>query len=218
MSVRKIIFNITTLLLLSTSIYAADTKPIYIDVVGEGKFEVIYHRALSNATGINIAGLIGPGAGLIGAGIQSGVESGRDREKTDQLRLLINKDAWKVRFLETLNDKLETEGFEAVWVEDAKKTGDGLVLKIYLENYGFKLVDSSTHAVSAFIDFKASLSNGSSKDMEEWEKEAFYLTNRNQYSFEQLLGENSPVNSDLEAVLEKAALRLANKIIYTLKD
>ncbi len=211
MSVRNIIFNITTLLLLSTSIYAADTKTIHIDVVGEGKFEVIYHRALSNATGAVIGG-------LIGAGIQSGVESGRDREKTDQLRLLINKDAWKVRFLETLNDKLETEGFEAVWVEDAKKTGDGLVLKIYLENYGFKLVDSSTHAVSAFIDFKASLSNGSSKDPEEWEKEAFYLTNRNQYSFEQLLGENSPVNSDLEAVLEKAALRLANKIIYTLKD
>lgn len=211
MSVRNIIFNITTLLLLSTSIYAADTKTIHIDVVGEGKFEVIYHRALSNATGAVIGG-------LIGAGIQSGVESGRDREKTDQLRLLINKDAWKVRFLETLNDKLETEGFEAVWVEDAKKTGDGLVLKIYPENYGFKLVDSSTHAVSAFIDFKASLSNGSSKDPEEWEKEAFYLTNRNQYSFEQLLGENSPVNSDLEAVLEKAALRLANKIIYTLKD
>jgi hypothetical protein len=155
---------------------------------------------------------------LIGAGIQSGVESGKDREKTDQLSPLINKGAWKVQFLDTLNDKLETEGFEAVWVEEDRKIGDGHVLKIYPENYGFKLVDSSTRAVSAFIDFKASLSSGSSKDPEEWEKEAFYLTNRNQYSFEQLLGENSPVNSDLEAVLEKAALRLANKIIYTLKD
>jgi hypothetical protein len=211
MSVRNIICFITLLLLLSTSIYATDTKTIYIDVVGEGEFEVIYHRALSNATGAVVAG-------LIGAGIQSGVESSKDREKTIQLRPLINQGTWKVRFLDTLNDKLESEGFEAVWVEETRKITDGLVLKIYPENYGFKLVDTSTHAVSAFIDFKASLSSGSAKNSEEWEKEAFYLTNRNQYSFEQLLGENSPVNSDLETVLEKAAMRLANKIIYALKD
>jgi len=208
---RSIVSIVATLLLLSTPIHGADTRTIYIDVIGEGRFEVIYHRALSNATGAVIAG-------LIGAGIQSGVEAGKDREKTEALSPLVNKENWKVKFLDTLNDKLEAEGFEAVWVENARQADDALVLNIYPENYGFKMVNTSTHVVSAFIDFKASLSTGSPNGSEEWDKEAFYLTNRNQYTYEQLLGENSPVNPDLEAVLEKAALRLANKIIYTLKE
>lgn len=202
--------------LLSSSLYSeekvsGDTRTIYIDVIGEGRFEVIYHRALSNATGAVIGG-------LIGAGIQSGVEAGKDAEKTEELTPLVNKENWKVQFLDTLNDKLEAEGFEAEWVGDDRKIEDALVLKIYPENYGFKMVNTTSRMVSAYIDFKASLSTGSSRDSEEWDKESFYLTNRNQYAYEQLLGENSPVNPDLAAVLEKAALRLANKIIYTLKE
>lgn len=196
------------LLLLSASTYATDTKTIYIDIVGEGKFEVIYHRATSNATGAVIAG-------LIGAGIQSGIEASKDQAKTNQLSPLINKETWKIQFLDTLNDKMESEGFEAVWVEDTKHRDSGIVLKIYPDSYGFKMVDTSTHLVSAFIEFKASFSGGSSQ---EWDKEAFYLTNRNQYPYDRLLGEDSPVNPDLSEVLEKAARRLANKIIYSLKE
>ena len=216
MALRVMYCLVATAFLLSNSLYSeesrsSDTRTIYIDVVGEGKFEVIYHRALSNATGAVIAG-------LIGAGIQSGVESGKDAEKTAELSPLVNKENWKVQFLDTLNDKLESEGFEAIWVEDARKIDNALVLKIYPENYGFKMVNTTTRVVSAYIDFKASLSTESSEDSDEWDRESFYLTSRNQYAYEQLLGENSPVNPDLEAVLEKAALRLANKIIYALKE
>jgi hypothetical protein len=60
-------------------------------------------------------------------------------------------------------------------------------------------------------------SNGSKKAREQG-KESYYLTNRNQYPYDDLLKEDSPVNKDLEAVLEKAARRLANKIIYSLKE
>jgi hypothetical protein len=209
---RRLIFvGITAVLLLSTSAYADLNKTIYIEIVGEGKFEVIYHRALSNAIGAAIGG-------LIGAGIQSGVEASKDEEKTKELSPLIKKDTWKIQFLNTLNDKLEAEGFAAVWVEDTRDIGDGVVLKIYPENYGFKLVDTSTQVVSAFIAFKASFSSENSKNAKEQEKEAFYITNKNQYPYHILLGEDSPVNTDLEAVLEKAAKRLANKIIYSLKE
>lgn len=205
---RHIICLFAALLLLSASAYATGSKTIYIDIVGEGRFEVIYHRAKSNATGAVIAG-------LIGAGIQSGIEASMDQEKTNRLRPLISKETWKSQFLDTLNDKLESAGFEAVWVEDTGQKDSGIVLKIYPNSYGFKMVDTSTHLVSAFIDFKASFSGGSS---EEWDKEAFYLTSRNQHSYDRLLGEDSPVNPDLSSVLEKAARRLANKIIYSLKE
>lgn len=205
---RHIIFLFATLLPLSASAYAIGSKTIYIDIVGEGRFEVIYHRAKSNATGAVIAG-------LIGAGIQSGIEASMDQEKTNRLSPLISKETWKIQFLDTLNDKLESAGFAAVWVEDTRHRDSGIVLKIYPNSYGFKMVDTSTHMVSAFIDFKASFSGGS---QEEWDKEAFYLTSRNQHSYDRLLGEDSPVNPDLSSVLEKAARRLANKIIYTLKE
>lgn len=211
MFTRNIIHFIATVFLLSASAHAADTKTIYIEIVGKGEFEVIYHRALSNAFGAVIGG-------LIGAGIQSGVEANKDQEKTNQLSPLINKESWKTNFLETLNDKLEAGGFEAVWVDDHEDVGGGFVLRVYPESYGFKLVDSSTLMVSAFIAFKADFSGGNSKTANEGEKEAYYITNKNQYPYESLLEENSPANSDLEAVLEKAANRLANKIIYSLKE
>ena len=53
---------------------------------------------------------------------------------------------------------------------------------------------------------------------ERGKEEEYYITNKNQHPYQNLLMENSPVNSDLEAVLAKAAKRLANKIIYNVKD
>jgi len=211
MKIRNTIVVIATTFLFTATAFAADHDTIYIDIAGEGKFEVVYHRAKSTATGAVIGG-------LIGAGIQSGIESGKDQEKTDQLAPLLEKGTWKVRFLDTLNDKLEAAGFEAIWVENKKDIGDGFILRIYPENYGFKMVDTSTHEVSAFIDFKASFTQGGSKNAGEGEKEQFYLTSNNRYVYENLLGESSLVNTDLSAVLEKAAKRLANKIIYSMKE
>jgi hypothetical protein len=202
---------IGVMLLLITSTCAADTKTVYIDIIGEGKFEVVYHRALTNATGALIAG-------LIGAGIQSGIESDRDSRKRDELQPLINRDSWKTEFLDTLNDKLESSGFDAVWVENTKDIDDGIVLSIYPDQYGFRMVDTSTQMVSAFTAFKASISSRSTIKNKKQEKEKFYITNKNQHPYHVLLMEDSPVNSELEAVLIKAAKRLANKIIYSTKE
>ena len=208
---KEILSCIAVMLLLATSTCAADTKTVYIDIIGEGEFEVVYHRALTNATGAVIAG-------LIGVGIQSGIESDRDLRKRDELQPLINKDSWKTKFLDTLNDKLESSGFDAVWVENFKDINDGIILSIYPDQYGFRMVDTSTQMVSAFTTFKASFSSGSTIKNRKQKKENFYITNRNQHSFHDLLAQDSPVNSELEAVLIKAAKRLANKIIYSTKE
>jgi len=200
-----------TALLWASPVFSGESATIYIEIVGKGEFEVIYHRAVSNAVGAAFGG-------LIGAGIQSSVEASKDTEKTEQLRPLIEKDAWKDDFLATLNEKLEAEGFNAVWVDDRKYPGHGYVLHIYPESYGYRMVDSSTRMVSAFIAFKAELSLDDSKNSHQGVKEDYYITGKDQYPFERLLEDDSPVNPDLAAVLEKAAKRLANKIIYSLKE
>lgn len=209
MRTRHVLTVIAVAVLLASSACPAATRTVYIELVGRGTFQVIYHRALSNATGTAIAG-------VIGAGVQFGVEAGRDASKTDQLEPLIEKDAWQVKFLDTLNSKLETEGYEAVWVEDSSKVTDGIILKIYPESYGYRMVNTSTRLVSAYVDFDASFS--SAKTARSQDREAFYLTHTEQYPYEHLLLPDSPVNTDLEALLEKAAKRLANKIVYSVKE
>jgi hypothetical protein len=208
---KEVLTCIAAMLLLSTSSYATDTKTVYTDIIGKGKFEVIYHRALTNATGAVIAG-------LIGVGIQSGIESDRDSRKREELKPLINQDSWKIEFLDTLNDKLESSGFEAVWVENSKDVNDGIVLNVYPDQYGFRMVDTSTRMISAYTTFEASFSSRTAKIKEKQEKEKFYITNKNQHPYDVLLMEESPVNSELKAVLNKAAKRLANKIIYSTKE
>ncbi len=208
---RFIVVGITAIFLLFASANADPNKTIHIEIIGAGNFEVIYHRALSNAIGAAIGG-------AIGAGIQSSVEASKDGDKVKELSPLIKKDTWKTRFLDTLNDTLEAEGFDAVWVENTRDIGDGVVLNIYPESYGYRMVDTTTRMVSAYVEFKAGFSAKNEKNAKDMEKVTYYITNRDQYPYEKLLEENSPVNSDLEVVLEKAARRLANKIIYSLKE
>jgi len=208
---KRFFAGFATVLLLSSSCFASEIKTIYIDIVGAGTFEVIYHRALSNATGVVIGG-------LVGAGIQSGIEAGLDTGKAQQLSPLIAGDTWKTRFLDTLNDKLQAEGYQAVWVNSSKEIGDGVVLKIYPAQYGFRLVDTTTNMVSAFVAFKASFWKGKPKNNQKSQKEEYYITDKNQHTFDDLLVEGSPANSELESTLEKAARRLANKIIYRMRE
>ena len=100
---RNIIASIAAILLLFASAYADLNETIYIEIVGQGKFEVIYHRALTNQTGAALGG-------IIGMSIQSGIEADRDASKRKELEPLIQKDTWKIRFLDTLNNKLESTG------------------------------------------------------------------------------------------------------------
>jgi hypothetical protein len=72
--------------------------------------------------------------------------------------------------------------------------------------------------VSAFIAFKAGLSSEDTRGDNDKEKEKYYITNKNQHPYNALLMDDSPVNSELQAVLTKAAKRLANKIIYNVKE
>ncbi len=61
------------------------------------------------------------------------------------------------------------------------------------------MVDTTTRMVSAYVEFKAGFSAENAKNAKDLEKETYYITNKNQYLYEKLLEENSPVNSDLRS-------------------
>ena len=147
---KEILSVLTALLLLPAPFCDADAKTVYIDIVGEGKFEVIYHRALTNATGAVIAG-------IVGAGIQSGIEHGKEKGK--ELSPLISKNTWKSQFLDTLNAKLESKGFEAIWIENTKDINEGTVVKVYPDQYGFRMIND-LQAVLPIRDHMHPVNNG----------------------------------------------------------
>ena len=186
-------------------VHASGKTIIYIETIGKAEFEIIYHRATSNATGVVIAG-------LIGAGIQAGIESSKDASKAGEIQPMIEKDYWKVYFLDTINKKLESKNYVAKWIDSDEKLSGGLMLKIYPDNYGFKIVDTTTMLMSAYVDFNATLTNLDIRESEG--KKNFYITSRDRRSFADFSSNEVLLNADLQAALTKAAKRVANKIIY----
>lgn len=204
MKFTSIIAALVLVIFPGSLLQASEKTTIYIDVVGNAEFDVFYHRSTSNATGAVIGG-------LVGAGIQAGVESSQDAKKSDAIEPMIDKSSWKTYFLDTFNSKLESKNYEAKWVDKKTKSDNGLLLKIYPDTYGFKIVDTSTMLMSAFVEFDATLSGLKIKKSK---KKNFYVTSRNRRSYNDLLSNRDTTNSDLQSALNKAAKRLANKIIY----
>lgn len=212
-------FFLATLIVLSPLFslpaFAQEQKTIQISVTGESKFDLIYYRAASNGTGAALGG-------LLGAGIQAGVESGKDETKRNVLREQLSHDTWKDNFLKTLEESFAVKNYSVIWAEDDKidkKEKADIYITVYPKLHGYRLVDTSTWLVSAFVEFQASYTQeppGSAGNAKV-PKEAFSLTNKKQEKYETLASDAAEINGDLEAVLMQAAQRLANKVIYNVK-
>jgi hypothetical protein len=207
----KFIGTIITLLatvVFSNFLHASEKTTIYIEVVGNEKFDVIYHRATSNATGMAMAG-------LLGAGIQSGVESSKDATKTKEIEPMIEAESWKLHFLNTINTSLESKNYEVEWIDSkkSKKISEGLVLKIYPTSFGIKISDTATLLMCAYADFNATLTNADKKE-KEGKKKNFHIIGKDQKTYENFTSDKALLNSEVQAALTMAAKRIANKIIY----
>lgn len=207
----KLIGTIITLLattIFSNFLHASEKTTIFIEVVGNEKFDVIYHRANSNSTGAVIAG-------LVGAGIQSGIESNKDAKKTEKIEPMIETDSWKVHFLNTINSSLESKNYKVEWVDGnkTKKISEGLVLKIYPSSYGIKISDTATMLMCAYADFNATLTNVNKKE-KEGKKKNFHIIGKDLKTYESFSSDTALLNSEVRAALKMAAKRIANKIIY----
>jgi hypothetical protein len=203
------------LILAAAPVSADETRAIQIRVDGEPEFDVIYHRARTNVTGAVIGG-------IIGAGIQAGVEADRDGDKRKEIQPHIADDVWQNVFLKTLGDALQAKGFQPRWIiegeagaKDKAKEKADIYMILFTDAYGFRVVDSSTMLVSAYVEFEATYAREPIKKVKE--KEPFYITDKKQAAYEDLVKTGSALNAEIEAVLAQAARRLANKIIYNAK-
>jgi hypothetical protein len=148
-----------------------------------------------------------------------GIESDRDATKRGALGPHVSAGVWNDVFVKTLNEALQAKGFDPVWVEgkaDPQTPKADIYLTLFPASYGFRMVDSNTALVSAYVEFAATYSN-EVKPRQKLPKEAFYMTNKKQSSYDDLAGEPATLSGDVESVLAQAARRLANKIIYNVK-
>jgi hypothetical protein len=188
-------------------------RKVAIEIEGKAEFDVIFHRALSNATGAVLGG-------LIGAGIQSGIESDADAKKRTAIYPYVAEKAWRDVFIQTLTDTLAEKGLEPVWIDAGTTPKSGtadMYLVLYPAKYGFRMVDTTSQMVAAFVEFDAAYSVKPISSRNKPEKEAFYLTDKSQVSYDQLLADPAGINARVESVLKMAARRLANKIVYNIK-
>lgn len=191
----------------------APPKKIAIEVVGKAEFDVLFHRAMSNATGAVVGG-------LIGAGIQAGYESSKDAEKREAIYPYVAAQPWRDVFIKTMTESLAEKGLEPVWIEDGTDAKPGmadLYLVLYPGQFGFRVVDTTSQQMAAFIEFEAAYSTQPIGGKNKVTKEPFYVTEKNQVSYSQLIEDTAGINPRIESVLKTAARRLTNKIVYNIK-
>jgi len=202
------------MLLLAFPGFAQDVpRKIAIEIVGKAEFDVIYRRALSNATGAALGG-------LIGAGIQAGIESSEDAEKRAAIYPYVAEQAWRDVFIKTMTDALAEKGLEPVWIEagaDPKPGTAEMFLVLYPAQFGFRMVDTTSRMLAAFVEFEAVYSTRPISGKNKTAREPFYLTDKSQVSYDQLLADTAGINPRIESVLKMAARRLTNKVVYNIK-
>jgi hypothetical protein len=202
------------ILLLAFPGFAQDApRKIAIEIEGKAEFDVIYRRALSNATGAVLGG-------LIGAGIQAGIESSEDAEKREAIYPYVAEQAWRDVFIKSMTDALAEKGLEPVWIEAGAAHEPGtadMYLVLYPAQFGFRVVDTTSLMLAAFIEFEAAYSTQPFSGRNKPVKESFYLTDKSQVSYDQLLADTAGINPRIESVLKMAARRLTNKVVYNIK-
>lgn len=194
---------------LNTNALPNEKQSVSLNLNNGGKFDVLYHRAESAATGIVLAG-------LIGYGIEEGIRGGKDGKKKDQLLSYISDPSCKNIFLSSLAEKLKKEGYDvsnSQSSENVKAGHDKLSLNIKINSCGFKLVNTDSKQVSAFIDFKTILYDGNKNPV----KQKYIFFGKTKTPFEELLQSKLSIEKEFSSVLKKAGKRLANKIVYRKK-
>ncbi|HEY7772757.1 MAG TPA: hypothetical protein VIC26_06235 [Marinagarivorans sp.] len=204
MPIKKIFITFAVLSFLTFKAHAEEnSKALYIATKKPSEFDVMYSRVSSNMTGAAIGG-------LIGAGIQAGVESSKDAERRESLQPHVPKDIWETAFNGPLYKKFERANFK-ILEKDGK---NGISIQIIPEMHGFKVVDTNTKLMSAFISFQAKFYKNGKLD----NTDNYYLIHKQKHSFEGLTEDPEKAMKQLESIIRKGARRLANKVIYSNKE
>ncbi len=184
--------------------FQGQTKTINLSISNEGKFDVNYHRFAST----NYGAIIG---GLVGASIDSGIRKGKDTKKKNELLKTLSDSTCKTRLVEQFVNKLINNEFTVVLEQSNKKNKKSTFwLDINIIKCGYKMVNSSTEEMSAYVEFKTVIRTNNKVVT----KKKYSIKAKKQYNYQKLVKDTQIINTELGLVLIKAGKRLANKIIY----
>ncbi|WP_027329954.1 hypothetical protein [Marinimicrobium agarilyticum] len=190
-------------LLFPPAAFSDDVKPpVFIDVKDKGKFDLLFDRAKSTATGAAVGG-------LIGAGVEAAVRSGNDEEKLEQLRPFLSVETCETELLSAFEEKLSGRGYTVE--NEAPSKSNALTVELEIKECGFKVVNSQTLAMAAFINFETRSDDTALLSLND---ETFHFYGKERYQFAELVDMEGDINSAHKKVFQKAGVRLANKIIY----
>lgn len=173
---------------------------VNIGVTRDGSFEVFHSRAKSTATGAALAG-------LIGAAVQTGIESSSDSKKTTAVLAKIKDSSCRSRILTSLEDKLVAKDYLVELTEDMLYPN----LNLSIDYCGFKIVNTQTNAMAAFARLTATYLDINKKQIF---KEVILITGRQEIPYSELESGDVDVETELSQVLQNTGKRIANKIIY----
>ena len=181
---------------------AADqpSQPLTLTNSKLGVFEVISHRMKPVGAGIVIGG-------LIGAAVESGIESSQDNEMKKQLLKAFPDASCSQPLLDAFSARLRAEGSFAV--EDAKGKS-GSAVDIAIEECGLHLADTTANQFASYVYLTLKFKPAGAAA---W-SEKIQVSGRNRYSFDEFVNQAGLVQSELEDVLKRAGARAADKIIY----
>jgi len=180
---------------------------VELQVSAEGKFEVLHSRAKSTATGAALFG-------LIGAGIEEGNRAGKDKKREEEIIPLLEDTTCSPVLINAMAERLSEKGFK-LHAPDAGIQAVGEIqniLHLKIVACGFKMVDSGTEDMAAFVAAKYYVIEPKQKKPKKMSPLLIFGKTRS--IWEAILSNPESANAEFAAVKVKAGRRLANKIIY----
>ncbi len=184
------------------SAHAADPprQPLSVTNSKLGVFEVISHRMKPVGTGIVIGG-------LIGAAVESGIESSQDDAMKKELLKSFPGASCSQPLLDAFSARLRADGSFAV--EDARSKS-GSAVDIAIDECGLHLADTTANQFASYVYLTLKFKPAGAVA---W-IEKIQVSGRNRYNFDDFVNQSGLAQSELEDVLKRAGVRAADKIIY----
>ena len=181
---------------------AADepNQPLTVTNSKKGVFELVSHRMQPTGAGAVVGG-------LLGAAIQSGVESSQDESMKKKVLASFPDASCSQPLMDAFKAKLREEGSFAI--ADAKSKKASLV-DIDIQECGLHLADSAENQFASYVYLTLKFKPAAAAP---W-SEKIQVSGRNRYSFDEFVNQAGLARLELEDVLKRAGARAADKIIY----
>ncbi len=180
---------------------------VSLEIEAVGKFEIIHSRAESTATGAVLFG-------LIGAGISESNRAGKDKRRKEAIAPFLDNMACAPMLIEATEERLDEKGFKLRTVDagDPNEPDVAYVIVLKIGTCGFKMMDSQTDEVAAFVVAEYHILKPGQKKPKK--RSRMLITGKHRQSWEALVASPEVANAEFAAIKIKAGRRLANKVIY----